>query len=724
MNKVFRAILSGCIFFVIVTGYSGSVHAQNENVIYSLLFSWKTEGSPELLAKKATAVKKLKTPQGIVLSFGSLLGSTRIVQNDNGVQYLRAAYDGGLDCIIPAKGEFMFGVDEFRKLVKLSGMPRFISANIVDEKTRRTIVSPYFIWSVSGLRICIIGMSDIDIIKDSPDKDVLGLDVISVDEALSEISEDVAREYPDMVIVMGRLDRNSIMELTKKHRFIDVFVTNNQSGGFSGITGTSTHVLVSDRPVYIASEQSDHLSRLTTAHSDGIETHEFTDILLGDDFPPDTEITAGLSKILEELKQKDNEEAQTVNTGKEVATILKEVFTVDVVLLERGSLFFYPLDDSLTLFDIRKVVKPAQRLTSLQLKGLYLKSIREQSKGQSEPAMRLQSAGITDDGKVDTIPIQDDREYTVLTTTFLRSGGNGYSQFIQGTNDRLIDEGMRQIVESYLVAKDERLRKAAKKKIWELSLNMAMGSNFNRSDIDRDQALYGSTPPKEFKDLKELFTGHFEVSSWDDKLLITQKRHIFEARLRARYLRSGYRTETGDIAYKEGRDELQLYNKYTYDLSGFKIKPFVGIDVFSEFYSPAGKHPIVASTRAGLSREVKHLWNIVVEVGLDGTRNYVKNENSFGTTNTIALSRSLPAKGLFTAPTKVTFDARMTWNPMARYHMAFYLQNNNRIEIQIWKKFNATFHVKSYSYRDTRYRRVAVGLIYDFTLNYKMDWKF
>ena len=658
-----------------------------------------------------------------MISFGNIVGSTRLVEADRGVQFLQAASTSGLDFIIPATGEFMFGVSSFRMLAAYPGMPEFISANVVDERTRTPLVDPYAIWNVSGLRICLIGISDTEIINKSSDRNVVGIDVIPYNEVLEGIKDSVFRERPDIVILAGCLDRASILGIAKKYRFIDAFVTFNKAGGFTREIGATRSVLIADKPVYIASENSASVCRLAVSYGDGIETREFTEATVKD-MTPREDVFTDLNTTLEGLEQQDREENIIVATGVQVAEILRKTFDVDVAAFERDCLFYFPLEDSLSLVDIRKIVKPGKNLTTFTLKGARLKSAWEKSRKATDSSLKLHFGGITPEGKIDDIPIQDEREYTVATTVFLRQGGLGYREFREGAAERIIAADMLGIAEDYLVAKDERIRIAEKEKIWTLALNLSLGSNINKTDVDQSQSLYGSSPPKDFRNLNDLFTGYFSVSSWDDKFNVKYKRHVFESKLRARYLRSGLKSEDGSTSYKEGGDDLQLYNKYTYDLEGFKTKPFAAVDIYSEFYSPAGRHPVSASARTGLSREIQKLWNLVVEVGLDGTRNYVTNENTFGTTNKFILSKSLPAKGLFTTPTKISVDAQMTWNPMAKYNMAFYMFNNNRVEFQLWKKLNLTFYVKSYAYRNTTQRKLSLGFIYDLTLNYKMDWNF
>lgn len=722
MNRVIRALFLVILLLCCQPVIGFGAEEQNDDILYSLLFISKTAGSHELLAKSATAITRLSTERGHVFSLGTLLGPTRIVQYDGGEQFLETARRAGIEFVLPGSGEFMFGIDAFRKMAAETVNPLFVSANIVDEKTRQPVVKPYIVLTVSGMKICVVGMSDLDIIKKSDDKNVVGIDVEPVVDAFEAISSDIRRQYPDLVVVVGRIDRESILTLARDYPVIDLFVTTASAEGFGSKDTSSRTMNISGKPVYFTPDVNGVIGYLTVRHSEGVETREFTDITLGDEFPPETALLQEMKASLDDLEKQDKEEAFIIKTGSEVATLLKKVFRTDVAIFERESLYYYPLKDSLTLPDINKIIKPDRALATVTVNGDALKSIVDKSRKQAEPYKRLHISGVTDDGKIDDIPIQLDRDYTVLTSSALLSGLYGYTEFANNVTTRVLDTDMLKAVEDTLVAKDAAIRKAAKKKIWSLALNLALGSNVSKTDVDRDKISYGTAPPKEYRDLNDLFTGFFEVSSWDDKFNINYKRNQFESRLRARYIRSGLKTDEGKISYREARDELQLYNKYIYDLSSFKSKPFAAIDVYSELYYPVGKHPISASARTGLSREISSLWNTVVEVGLDGTRNYLTNDNTFGTTSKAILNKSFPAKGLFTTPTKLSVDAQVTWNPMAKYHMAFFMRNNNRIDFQLFKKFNLTFNVKSYSYRDTRVRKTAIGFIYDLTLNYRMDW--
>ncbi len=691
-------------------------------LLYSINISANTAGSHENLSRKAQFLEDHVAENILNISYGSLLGQTKIVSNDKGVLFLRTARDAGIKCVIPGEGELSQGAETFRMLTAYSDIPDFVAANILDERSRAHLVKPYLMTHMSDLKICFVGMADTKIIGKLPDKTILGIDILPELEAYDNIAEEIKAQHPDRIILTGSFDREMVGQIAAKHPDIDTYITRNRTGGFKSGDVLTESVLIGGKPVFIADDSAGLISTFAVSREGEVETSEFYSTNISKT-PLKTALLKRMTSVIESLKKQEREETEIILSGQTITTILKEQFDVDSIALERQALYYYPLGDSLSLFNLPQLVKRNRRLEIITVTGHQLKTALSMSNNSFDNSIKLHIAGISDDGKIDDIPLQDDREYSVLTSAFLAKGGNGYHSLEERLSSRPLTTTLYESVEHYLLEKDERIREAMKKKIWALSMNLEIGSNFNRTNVDHDKPLYGTSPPKALHTLEDLFTGYFQISSWDDRFTVTKKKHYYEARLRARYLRSGYRKSDGDISYGEGQDLLQLYHKYTYDISSFKTKPFVGIDMFSELYYPFGRHPFIASARTGLSREIKSLMNMVIELSLDGTRDYTKNETTFGTTNTMRMNKSFPAKGLLTAPTKLSIDARMTWNPMARYHMAFYLINNNKIDVQVWKKFNLTFHVTSYFYRDTQYRKIASAFTYNVLLNYKMDWK-
>ncbi len=402
--------------------------------------------------------------------------------------------------------------------------------------------------------------------------------------------------------------------------------------------------------------------------------------------------------------------------------MLKDLFKVDAVLLERQSMFYFPLTDSLTIFNIRKVIRPYTKLAVYDLKGSALKSILEESKSRIDPDYRLIIAGMTVDGKIDSIPIGDDAVYTVVTTTHLRAGGNGYPQFREGMNEQRTDINALMAVERFLVEKDERIQRAIRPKKWNMVLNLAIGSNFNKQDVNDEKGLYGNALPTQFKNLSDQFFGHIRLGSEGNNFTYKKNKHTITTKFNMVYQRTGTKPIKGPIVYRKATDFVRLDGRYEYDILTLGSRPYMDMTINSIFYSGKGKHPISANISTGFTRKIPKLW-LETSIGVNGARNYFSNQNTLGTKTTFSFKKSFPPMSIFTGQTDLSSDTEIFWSPSALAKSEFRHENHNRMNTQLMKKLGLAVGIHTYSYRTTKFRKSAVGIHYDLNLTYGMQWK-
>jgi hypothetical protein len=504
-----------------------------------------------------------------------------------------------------------------------------------------------------------------------------------------------------------------------------MYLTNNQSGGFADAKGTTTTVSLSGKPLYIGPETGNQMGIFSIKDREGLDSHEFTTITLGDAYPPEKSLLAALTSTLDEYKRQETEEKTIIKTGSEVTKVLKDLFAVDAVLIERQSLFYFPLADSLTIFNVRNIIRPYTKLAVFDLKGADLKAILEDSKSRTDPDYRLIIAGMTADGKIDSIPIGDDSIYTVLATTHLRAGGNGYPQFRNGENEQRTDINALMTVERYLVEKDERIQQALKKKNWTLTVNFQIGSNFQKTDVNKAKTDYGSAiPNSSFKGLKDNFFGYFKITSDQNLFTWLKRNHYYEARMNAGYRRTGTKPPNGTISYSETEDRLNFQTKYEYRTPVIyaSFYPYIRLNGDSQLYSGQGKHPIRADVSSGLSKKIPSLW-MTATLGLNGGRDYFTNLNTLGTDAQIDISRTFAPVSILSQQTKFNSTTKVYWYPSEVGKFQFRHENLTTLSLQVWKKLSVNVNFSSYSYRDNTKRKLAVGYIYDFLLTYGTQWK-
>ncbi len=728
VNVMYHSLYALAVTALLVV-FPHVTYAQNDNAQSTLLFTGKTAGSVDMLARQATAIGRLKGESGLVIHTGSLLGSTRIVRFDDGMTYLAYAEDAGIDYIIPSGEEFSGGSAMFRLREESERCPDFLSANLVNERTGNLFVRPYAIRIIAGKRYCIIGMSDMDTVRNAPDADVRGVDVISPIDALERIAVDILALRPDNIILVGRLSREDIEECMRRFPFINMVFTTFRSGGFAVDGVETTSVTVNGKSVFIGPESANRLGMVSVRYIDGVPSYEVGEIRLGDAFPPDKAVVDPLDSIVKNLIKQDYEDSVMTETGHAVAEILRKDTGVDAVLLERGSLYFYPLEDSLQVLNIRQVLRSGTELVSFQLPGDHLKSAWERSVEAEDPERKLVFAGLTQDGKVDSIPIQDDRMYVIAASRFLVNGGNGYEEFTKGIGHSVISSDILRTVERFLVLKEERIREASKEKIWDLNLYLTLNSNYNRTEVDEDKDLYGKRISKPFVNMTDEYASNFILSSQNNKLTVkkTIDRHDFDNYLKFSFSRQGTKTQESDkLQYNTQRnhDPVELFGKYTYNIEQFPVEPYFDATVNSFLYSGTGRHPITATMSAGATRTFPKLIGLNLSVGLQATRDYYELENNFGTKSSMTISKKFPAKSLLTSEVSIDSKTNVFWNPTAEYDMEFKMDSDNSVHLQIWKNINLSMTFRAYAYRNSEFKKVAFGYNYLVTLDYGMHWKF
>ncbi len=729
MVNVISHFLYTLVITAIIFAFPHVTYGQTAKAESVILFAGKTGGSIDILARQATAFGRFKGDAGLVVHVGSLLGSTRIVRYDDGMTYLASASDAGIDFVIPSGAEFLDGSAMFRLRAECERCPAFLSANLVNERTGNLFAEPFALRTLAGRKYCIIGMSDMDTIRNAPDTDVRGVEVISPVTALERIAADVLARRPDTIVLIGRLSRENIEECLKKFPFVDMVLTSYRSGGFD-VDGVETvMVTMAGKPVFVGPESQNRLGMMKISFIDGMQSYESGEIRLGDAFPPDKTILGKLDTIVKHMIKKDYEDSVMTETGHAVAEILRKDSGADVVLLERGSLYFYPLEDSLQVLNIRQVVRSGTELISFQLPGDRLKSAWERSVEAEDPSRKIVFAGLTQDGKVDSIPIQDDRMYVVAASRFLADGGNGYEELTKGVEYSVISSDILWTVERFLVLKEERIREALKPKIWDLNLYLTLNSNFNRTEVDNDKEVYGKRISKPFVNMKDEYASNFILSSQNNRLTMKKiaGRHQFNNYLKFSFSRQGTKTNEADnIQYNNQRnhDPVELYGKYTYDVPQFPVKPYFDSTLNSFLYSGVGRHPITGTLSAGATRTFPKLIGMNLSVGLQATRDYYELKNNFGTKSSMTISKKYPAQSLLTRDVTIDSKTNVFWNPTAEYDMEFKMDSDSSVHLQIWKNINLAMTFRAYAYRNSEYKKVAFGYYYLITLDYGMHWKF
>ncbi|MDD4953585.1 MAG: hypothetical protein PHG40_01615 [Candidatus Omnitrophica bacterium] len=228
-NKLIRILPAICCFLLfactcfaqdITILYTGSTHA----MLYPCNCPKEPDGG---IARRATLLKQLtKTyPHALILDSGSFFAgglSDEYTQNtqldmQRSAVNLKAMKLMGYDALNIGGDEFNFGREFLEKSMAEAGLA-FLSCNIKNMK-----VSPYIIKEVSGLKIGIIGVSNL-----SADQKAGGVEFAEAGSAVKEAVKELKGKGIDLVILLSNLGRSQDADLIEDIPGIDVVIDGNE----------------------------------------------------------------------------------------------------------------------------------------------------------------------------------------------------------------------------------------------------------------------------------------------------------------------------------------------------------------------------------------------------------------------------------------------------------------------------------------------------------------
>jgi len=212
MNTKFKKILSMLVVLSMVMGLVfGSimgVYADENEVTITIVHTNDTHSRVEAgigFAKIAAKVKELKTanPNTLVVDAGDTLHGQTFATISKGESIIKVMNAVGYDVMTPGNHDFNYGQD---RLVELAGLAKFpiISANLV-KADGTTLLKPYVIKEIAGLKIGIFGLSTPETAYKTNPKNVEGLTFADPVEAAKKMVEELKAQGVNAIIALAHL---------------------------------------------------------------------------------------------------------------------------------------------------------------------------------------------------------------------------------------------------------------------------------------------------------------------------------------------------------------------------------------------------------------------------------------------------------------------------------------------------------------------------------------
>jgi hypothetical protein len=159
----------------------------------------------------------------------------------------------GYDAVNVGEKDLMMGLKFLSEVSQKAKFP-FVSANLVDKKTGKSIFKPYVIKETVGLKIGIIGLLDEQLSTTLQEKDpgLTILEPISTSKALTKN----LRENCDLIVVLSQLGESKDKKLAKENREIDLIL------GGGGEARKAVTERINEIPIYRLEPRGGYLGRI------------------------------------------------------------------------------------------------------------------------------------------------------------------------------------------------------------------------------------------------------------------------------------------------------------------------------------------------------------------------------------------------------------------------------------------------------------------------------
>ncbi len=422
------------------------------------------------MAARATLVAQIRkeAPNVLLLDSGDILMGTAMSSVFRGEPDILAMNLIGYDAMAAGNHEFDYGVEHFRRLVRLAKFP-IISTSL---RGRAQELTPLFvIKQVAGLRVLIFSALDeewADIIHPNISDALEYFDPIGSAQGLVR---GLGRNV-DLIIALTHMSNSQDLALARAVPQIHAII-GGHTDGFDGLLtaagGRPVFALDNPPTVYVKTHRlGATVGRLDLVVQDGkVRRVSVQNLPVTNALAPDPAVAALVKQYEDRMAarfaevigraavfldgERGTARSRETNLGNLISDAVREFARTEVAIINGGNIRGSINEGPITLGDAFRVLAFDNTIVTFQLTGAQIRQALEngvsmveqgagrfpQVSGMSYTYERGRPAG----GRVVELriggqPVDPARSYSVATNDFLADGGDGYSVFKLGVQRR------------------------------------------------------------------------------------------------------------------------------------------------------------------------------------------------------------------------------------------------------------------------------------------------
>ena len=398
--------------------------------------------------RRATYIKEVResVTNLLTLHAGDLITGSPFSTVFKGADEIEIMNMMGVDYSTIGNHEFDYGVKNFATMRENGKFP-FLSANLKDKKTGERIVAPYTTMEIDGVSIAIIGVTTSDAVY-SPEV----MSNVAIEEEIASLKTLLETTQlnttNDITILLSHAGLSKDKDIAKAMpNVFDIIV-----GGHSH-TKLDEAVVVGDTKIVQANYYGLHVGRIDLAIQDG-EITKFTYALkeMDSSIEENAEMLSLVSSMQEKISKEfdvriatlpmnlEHENIRLISTplGSFASDLVIDAYpSAEIVIMNSGSLRtalpegtitlgkiqneFFPYDNEVVLVDLTgAIIKEMLTISGKKIgNGAFLQFARGME-------VTYKKDGAFVKATLNGTPIDDNEIYTVVVSSFIFGGGDGY----------------------------------------------------------------------------------------------------------------------------------------------------------------------------------------------------------------------------------------------------------------------------------------------------------
>lgn len=556
----------------------------------------------------------------LIVDGGDALGASALARFDGGALVAQLMAEAGYDAMVAGNHEFDYGLDTLRARARKLPFP-LLAANV-----QTATDNPLLSWTRierDGLRIAVVGLLSPATAKLINPLHNPGLEVGDPRAALEALLP-ALRDSADYAIALLHMEEEEAVALAQRFPAIDLCIT----GGFrrADTQPSSLHQvqLAGGTRLISTPAGGTHVGKISLQWvrrgAQLIET-SFAAQLLPIDGSSGNHAEA--RDAIADLQQRFAESGRIVagsvrnrvdDAPAWIATLMRNSVNSEVSFINRGAVNAFALEDSITVGEVRRLVRYDDFVVALDLSGKQLADLKAQSNARDKQSQRLVFVGY--DPAAETVngrKLIADEKYRVSTTAYLAEGGDAYLTPRALVYASGVHPTLKEIIIEHLAGTDEdgRLYGA---RVWKSSFKL--NGALSWTGIDDSGAAY--------KDVS--FLSGRSALAWNGLFDGRLSSEVPSGRLEHQ-VRSNYGQVRNGGRFRESSDRLQF--DITYTRQTRTPAPFAALAANSVWTAQQGQaRPLTLRASAGLQRPLGQRGN--VRVGLGWERDVAVGESDLG----------------------------------------------------------------------------------------------